>query len=352
MTADLIAVVLLLAVAAYACGGGTDYGAGFWDLTAGGTERGRRPRWLIDHAMAPVWEVNNVWLIFVLVIMWTGFPVLFQTVFSAMWLPLALAAMGLVLRGAGFAFRKPTQRLAGRRLYGALFAVASVVTPFFLGAAVGGVASGRAARGTEASADAWANPTSVMFGLVAIATTALLGAVFLTGDARRFDAPDLVGYFRLRALSALAVLTVLAVITGFVTHEDSPHVWRGLTHGLGLLFVVLAGVAALATAWLLLRTPSAWLRVAAVAVVACAVIAWGMAQRPYLIPTSLTVADAAGAPATLTWLAIVTLVALVVVMPAVALLYWLDTHGELEELTEAELRSGSGADGEGAPPGG
>ncbi|MFD9030827.1 cytochrome d ubiquinol oxidase subunit II [Streptomyces sp. NPDC059567] len=352
MTADLIAVVLLLAVAAYACGGGTDYGAGFWDLTAGGAERGKRPRWLIDHAMAPVWEVNNVWLIFVLVIMWTGFPTLFQTVFSAMWLPLALAAMGLVLRGAGFAFRKPSRRLAGRRLYGAMFAVASVVTPFFLGAAVGGVASGRVAPGTDASADAWTNPTSLMFGLVAIATTAFLGAVFLTADARRFDAPDLVGYFRRRALSALAVLTVLAVITGFVTHEDSPHVWHGLTHGLGLLFVVLAGVAALTTAWLLLRTPSAWLRVTAVGVVASAVIAWGMAQRPYLIPTSLTVSDAAGAPATLTWLAIVTLVALVLVMPAVALLYWLDTHGELEELTEAQLRRGSGGDGEGAPPGG
>ncbi|MEU9859415.1 cytochrome d ubiquinol oxidase subunit II [Streptomyces sp. NPDC047971] len=352
MTADLIAVVLLLAVAAYACGGGTDYGAGFWDLTAGGAERGRRPRWLIDHAMAPVWEVNNVWLIFVLVIMWTGFPVLFQTVFSAMWLPLALAAVGLVLRGAGFAFRKPSRRLAGRRLYGAVFAVASLVTPFFLGAAVGGVASGRAAPGTGASTDAWANPTSVMFGLVAIATTALLGAVFLTGDARRFDAPDLVGYFRLRALGSLAVLTVLAVITGFVTHEDSPHVWHGLTHGLGLLFVVLAGAAALATAWLLLRTPSAWTRVTAVAVVACAVIAWGMAQRPYLVPTSLTVADAAGAPATLTWLAIVTLVALVLVMPAVFLLYWLDTHGELAELTDAELRARSGPDGDGAAPGG
>ncbi|MFE5483934.1 cytochrome d ubiquinol oxidase subunit II [Streptomyces sp. NPDC056527] len=352
MTADLIAVVLLLAVAAYACGGGTDYGAGFWDLTAGGTERGRRPRWLIDHAMAPVWEVNNVWLIFVLVIMWTGFPIVFQTVFSALWLPLALAAMGMVLRGAGFAFRKPSRRLAGRRLYGAVFAVASVVTPFFLGAAVGGVASGRASPGTKASADAWANPTSVVFGLVAIATTAFLGAVFLTGDARRFDAPDLVGYFRLRALSALAVLTVLAVITGFVTHEDSPHIWQGLTHGLGLLFVVLAGVAALATAWLLLRTPSAWLRVAAVGVVASAVIAWGMAQRPYLVPTSLTVADAAGAPATLTWLAIVTLVALVLVMPAVFLLYWLDSHGELEELTDAELRRRNGPDADGVAPGG
>ncbi|MFB6836418.1 cytochrome d ubiquinol oxidase subunit II [Streptomyces sp. NPDC056361] len=352
MTADLIAVVLLLAVAAYASAGGTDYGAGFWDLTAGGTERGRRPRWLIDHAMAPVWEVNNVWLIFVLVIMWTGFPTLFQTVFSAMWLPLALAAVGMVLRGAGFAFRKPSRRLAGRRLYGAVFAVASVVTPFFLGAAVGGVASGRVAPGTEASVDAWANPTSLMFGLIAIAATAFVGAVFLTGDARRFDATDLVGYFRWRALSSLAVLTVLAVITGFVTHEDSPYVWHGLTHGLGLFFVVLAGVAALATAWLLRRTPGAWMRVTAVGVVASAVVAWGMAQRPYLLPTSLTVADAAGAPATLAWLAIVTLVALVLVVPAVVLLYWLDTRGELEELTDAELRGGSGTDGENTAPGG
>ncbi|MFF5714994.1 cytochrome d ubiquinol oxidase subunit II [Streptomyces sp. NPDC012756] len=348
MTADLIAVVLLLAVTAYACAGGTDYGAGFWDLTAGGTERGRRPRWLIDHAMAPVWEVNNVWLIFVLVIMWTGFPVLFQTVFSAMWLPLALAAVGMVLRGAGFALRKPAQRLAGRRLYGAAFACASLVTPFFLGAAVGGAASERVAPGTEASADVWTSPTSIVFGLVAIATTAFLGAVFLTGDARRFDAPGLVGYFRRRALGSLAVLTVLAVVTGFVTHEDSPYVWHGLTHGLGLLFVIVAGAAALATVWLLLRTPGTWVRVTAVGVVASAVIAWGMAQRPYLLPTSLTVADAAGAPSTLTWLAIVTLVALVVVMPAVVLLYWLDTHGELGELTDSELSGGSGNPGDGA----
>ncbi|WP_318209635.1 MULTISPECIES: cytochrome d ubiquinol oxidase subunit II [unclassified Streptomyces] len=350
MTADLIAVVLLLAVAAYASAGGTDYGAGFWDLTAGGAERGKRPRWLIDHAMAPVWEVNNVWLIFVLVIMWTGFPTLFQTVFSAMWLPLALAAMGLVLRGAGFAFRKPSRRLVDRRLYGAMFAVASVVTPFFLGAAVGGVASGRVAQGTEASADAWANPTSLMFGLLAVATTALLGAVFLTGDARRFDAPDLVGYFRGRALGSLAAVTVLAVITGFVTHEDSPHVWHGLTHGLGLFFVVVAGVATLATALLLLRTPGTWVRVTAVGVVASAVIAWGMAQRPFLIPTSLTVADAAGAPATLTWLAIVTVVALVLVVPAVVFLYWLDTHGELAELTDSELTGEGGTAGGGAGP--
>ncbi|MEW2176011.1 cytochrome d ubiquinol oxidase subunit II [Streptomyces sp. NPDC005406] len=340
MTADLIAVVLLLAIAAYTCAGGTDYGAGFWDLAAGGAARGRRPRWLIDHAMAPVWEVNNVWLIFVFVIMWTGFPTLFQTVFSAMWLPLALAAVGLVLRGAGFAFRKVVHRLADRRLYGAVFAMASLVTPFFLGAAAGGVASGRVKPGTEASADAWANPTSIMFGLLAVAAAAFLGAVFLTGDARRFDAPDLVVYFRRRGLLSLAVLLVLAVATLFVTNEDAPYVRHGLTHGAGLGVGIAAGAALLITATLLVRNEGRHARAPAVGTVACAVIAWGLAQRPYLLPTSMTVAEGAGASSTLTWLAFVTLVALVIVVPAVVLLYWLDSRGELEELTEADLRQG------------
>jgi cytochrome d ubiquinol oxidase subunit II len=346
MTANLIAAVLLLAVAAYACAGGTDYGAGFWDLTAGGAERGKRPRWLIDHAMAPVWEVNNVWLIFVFIIMWTGFPTLFQTVFSAMWLPLALAAIGMVLRGAGFALRKPARRLARRRILGAVFAVASLLTPFFLGAAVGGIASGRVAPGTEASAEAWSNPTSVLFGLLTVASTAFLGAVFLARDAARFGAPDLVGYFRLRALGSLAVVAVLGLAALAVTHGDAPYVWNGLTGGLGLAFVVLAAVCAAATVWLLLRASGAWSRITAVGVVAAAVIAWGAAQRPYLIPTSLTVAEAAGAPTTLRWLGVVTLIAVLLVGPAVVLLYWLDTHGELEPLTDADLqRSAPGLGG-------
>lgn len=343
--AGLVALVLLLVIAAYACAGGTDYGAGFWDLTAGGAERGKRPRWLIDHAMAPVWELNNVWLIFVLVITWTGFPVFFRTVFVAMWLPLALAAVGIVLRGTGFALRKPARRLAGRRLYGAVFAIASLLTPFFLGAAVGGIASGRVAPGTAASVANWANPTSLLFGLLAIAMTAFLGAVFLAGDARRFTAPDLDDYFRRRALVAVAVVAVLAVIMLFVTHGDAPHVWHGLTHGIGLALVILAAVASLATGGLLLRTADArWSRSTAVVAVASGIFAWGLAQRPYLIPVSLTVAEGAGAPTTLRWLMLVTLVAVVFVFPAVAYLYWLDTHGELEDLTDADLRRRSAGD--------
>ncbi|MEU8864641.1 cytochrome d ubiquinol oxidase subunit II [Streptomyces umbrinus] len=338
MIEDAVAWVLLAAVAAYACAGGTDYGAGFWDLFAGGAERGKRPRWLIDHAMAPVWETNNVWLIFVLVVMWTGFPVLFQTVFTAMWLPLALAAVGLVLRGAGFALRKPTRRLARRRVYGAAFAVSSVVTPFFLGAVVGGLATGRVAPGTKASADAWSNGTSVIAGLLTVAATAFLGAVFLTADARRFDAADLVGYFRLRAWSSLGVIAVLAVVGLVVTDDDARYVHDGLTSGIGLALVLAAAVGALATAGLLYRTATGWARITAVGSVALVVLAWGLAQRPYLIPTSLTVSQAAGASTTLRWLMLVTVVAVVLVGPPLVLLYRLDTAGALQPLTEADLR--------------
>ncbi|MGY3205706.1 cytochrome d ubiquinol oxidase subunit II [Streptomyces sp. TE5632] len=337
--ADLIAWVMVLAIAAYACAGGTDYGAGFWDLLAGGVERGERPRRLIDHAMAPVWEANNVWLIFVLIVMWTGFPTMFQAVFAAMWLPLALAAVGLVLRGAGFALRKPTRRLAQRRIYGAAFAVSSLLTPFFFGAVLGGIASGRVKVGTTASADAWANPTSVLTGLLAIAATAFLGAVFLCSDARRFGADDLVDYFRVRALFAFAAVVVLAIVALPVTHDDARYVWEGLTEGWGLLLVVLAAVCGLATVLLVLRRSHGWSRYTSVASVALTVGAWGFAQRPYLLPTSLTVAEAAGAAHTLRWLVIVTVIAIVLVGPALVLLYRLDTMGELEELTDADTRA-------------
>ncbi|MEU1186253.1 cytochrome d ubiquinol oxidase subunit II [Streptomyces sp. NPDC005859] len=343
--AGLIAWVLVLAIAAYASAGGTDYGAGFWDLLAGGAQRGERPRRLIDHAMAPVWETNNVWLIFVFVVMWTGFPTMFQAVFEAMWLPLALAAVGMVLRGAGFALRKPTRRLARRRVYGAAFAVSSLLTPFFFGAVLGGIASGRVAVGTTASADAWANPVSVLTGLLAVAATAFLGAVFLCSDARRFGEDDLVDYFRVRALFAFAAVVVLALVALPVTHDDARYVWEGLTRGWGLSLVVLAAVCGLTTVLLVLRRSYGWSRHTSVASVALTVGAWGFAQRPYLLPTSLTVAEGAGAAHTLRWLVIVTVIAVVLVGPALVLLYRLDTMGELEPLTDADTRA-AGAPGD------
>lgn len=329
--ADLVALVMLLALAAYAAGGGVDYGAGFWDLVAGGAERGDRPRRLVDHAMAPVWEVNNVWLVFVLVLMWTGFPTMFQAVFTVLWAPIVLGAVGLVLRGAGFAFRKPSRRLAHRRRYGAAFAVASVLTPFFFATAVGGIASGRVEVGGSASLSAWVNPTSLTIGFLAVAGGAFLGAVFLTGDAHRLGAADLVGYFRRRALAGLGILAALAAGALVVLHGDAPVLYRGLTGGWPLALAVTAAVTAAVTMPLLLAAPGSWWpRLSAVVTVLCAVGAWGLAQRPYLLPPALTVAEGAGAAESMRWLVVVSVGAVLLVGPALALLYRLDARGELD----------------------
>ena len=97
-----IAVLLLLAIVMYAIFGGADFGAGFWDLVAGGADRGERPREVIDHSIGPVWEANHVWLIFCFVLLWTGFPEAYASVTLTLFVPLTLAALGIVLRGSSF----------------------------------------------------------------------------------------------------------------------------------------------------------------------------------------------------------------------------------------------------------
>src|SRR5215213_10468230 len=137
------AVLLFAAITIYAIFGGADFGAGFWDLTAGGTQRGERPREVIDHSIGPVWEANHVWLIFIFVVLWTAFPEAFASIMLTLFVPLTLAALGVVLRGASFAFRKTVDANRDRRVLGRAFALSSLLVPYFLGAVAGGIASGR-----------------------------------------------------------------------------------------------------------------------------------------------------------------------------------------------------------------
>ncbi len=183
--ATTAAIVLFAAITAYAIFGGADFGAGFWDLVAGGTKRGERPREVIDHSIAPVWEANHVWLIFVFVVLWTCFPEAYASITLTLFVPLTLAALGIVLRGAGFAFRKAVFRTRDRRNFGAAFAVSSVLVPYCLGAVVGGIASGRVPSGGKAGDpwDSWVNPTSILGGVLAVCLTAYLAAFFLVSDA-------------------------------------------------------------------------------------------------------------------------------------------------------------------------
>ena len=103
--ATAVAAVLWTGATMYAVFAGADFGAGLWSLLAGGGDRGRRPRELIDWAIGPVWEANHVWLIFMIVVLWTGFSSAFEAIFSTLFIPLSLAALGIVLRGSGFAFQ-------------------------------------------------------------------------------------------------------------------------------------------------------------------------------------------------------------------------------------------------------
>ncbi len=331
--ADGCLVVLWIAATLYAVLGGADFGAGFWDLVAGGEETGRRPRALLDRALSPVWEANHVWLIFTIVVLWTAFPTAFSAIFTTLWIPLTLAALGVVIRGAGFAFRAAAGGEGVRRVYGALFGVASLLTPFFLGAALGGIASERVPPG-DASGDlltSWANPSGVVVGALAVAACACLAAVYMVTEARHADA-GLERYFVNRALIAGAVTAVLAVAGVIVLREDAPYVGDRLTAE-ALPLVIVAAVLGVGAPVLLLRGHPAWSRLLAAGSVAAVAWAWAVAQWPYLLPTRLTVDDAAGDPETLKWVLVIFVVAIVVVIPALVLLFTLAQRGRLEEET-------------------
>src|SRR5215469_12513656 len=245
--ADLVAAVFLLAVTAYAVLGGADFGAGFWDLLAGGTREGARPRELINRAVGPVWEVNHVWLVFCLVVLWTAFPPAFGSIMTTLSIPLSLALLGIVLRGAGFAFRHEAEQASRQRFLGGVFAIASVVTPFFFGTVIGGIASGRVPVGNAAGdlITSWLNPTSVTIGLLAVAAAAYLAAVFLVTDAHRMVDPDLEEYFRDRAILAAAVAGLIAFVGIFVLHADDAFLFDALAQR-GWPLLLLSGVTGIA----------------------------------------------------------------------------------------------------------
>jgi cytochrome d ubiquinol oxidase subunit II len=335
---DLVAVVLLLGLAAYAVFGGADFGAGLWDLTAGSPERGARPRALIEHSIGPVWEANHVWLIFVFVVTWTAFSEAYASIMLTLFVPLTLAALGIVLRGASFAFRKSVVTLRNRRLFGAAFASSSVLVPFFLGTVAGGIASGRVPSGGQAGdwIDSWLNPTSIVTGVLAVVAVAYLAAVYLVWEARREGDDELVEYFRRRAVATAVVVAVVSAVGMVVLHSDAPYVFDGMTgRALPVVIIgVLCGVGALV---LLMRDAARGARVLAVLAVAGIVIAWGVAQWPYLLPESLTVSEAAAPSGTLGALVVTVVVAVLVVMPGFVLLYVLDQRSLLPEEGVADV---------------
>jgi cytochrome d ubiquinol oxidase subunit II len=327
-----VAAVLLLAVVLYAVFGGADFGSGFWDLTAGGAERGRRPRAAIERSIGPVWEANHVWLIFIFVVVWTSFSEAYASITLTLFVPLTIAALGIVLRGASFAFRKVVATTGQRRVLGGAFAISSVLVPYCMGAIAGAIASGRVPAGGQAGdpVDSWINPTSVLGGVLAVAAAAYLAAVYLIWDVRRAGDAELAGYFRRRAMAAAVAAAAIAAAGVFVLRADAPYLFDGLTSR-ALPLVILSVVCGAGALVLLVRDAAGGARLLAIAAVASIVCSWGVAQWPYLLPESLTFSAAAAPSGTLAAILVAVGLAAVIVLPGFALLYVLDQKDLLPE---------------------
>jgi cytochrome d ubiquinol oxidase subunit II len=326
MTAEVVGAILLAVLTLYAILAGADFGGGLWDLLAGGDKRGRAPRQLIDETITPVWEANHVWLVFALVIFWTAFPTAFAAVMTVLAPPLWLAAGGIVLRGAGFAFRKEVEGLRSERALGATFAISSLLTPFFMGSVVGAVAAGKVALHAEhASLAAWTCPCALLIGGLFVAVCAYLAAVFLISEATRRNQRGLAGYFRRRAAIAGLTAGALSLAALAELHHENHPLYHDLT-GRALPLVVLAAACGVVVLALLTLGRSRGLR--ALSSLGAAAVVWGggVAQNPVLLPrTGLTLANGSAPHGTLVALIVVAVLAVLLVAPGFLLLFWL--HG-------------------------
>jgi len=321
-TAEVIAGILWLALTAYAVLAGADFGGGVWDLFATGP-RAAEQRSAVAEAMGPVWEANHVWLIFMITGLLTAFPVAFGVLALALYIPFTIALVGIVLRGASFAFRAHGADAVGPASpWGVIFGVASVVTPFFLGTAAAAVASGaiRAPGGHLASGffDGWTTPLAVVIGLFALSICAYLAATYLMVENE--DRPALLTDFRRRAMAAALVSGFLALLAVAISFADGSRLLQSLT-GRGLPLFVLALLNGPLALWAVWRSRPRIARVAVIGQVVLVLWAWAVGQWPYLIPPDLTISATAAPAATLTGMLVVTTVGGLLLLPSLWLLF-------------------------------
>jgi len=297
----LLALVILTALVAYALSGGADYGGGMWDLLATGP-RARRQREAIEHAIGPIWEANHVWLILVLVVLFSAFPPAFAAIMTALFVPMTLVLLGIVARGSAFVFRKhDAQADAVHRRWSRVFGVASFLTPFFLGLSLGALASGDirvdSGRVTSGFLAGWTRPFAIGVGLYAQGLFAFLAATYLAVDTE--GEVDLQEDFRRRALLAGLALAPLALLVFVLSRRGAPAIFRMLTDGAGLALFLGTSVCAVAALSALWARRYRWARAAAVGQVGLILLGWGLGQYPHAIVPDVTFESAKTAEPTL-----------------------------------------------------
>ena len=328
---EIVAAVMVLALNAYALTGGADFGGGVWDLLARGPGR-EAQRALIAEQIAPIWEANHVWLILVVVMLFTAFPAAFAALGIVLHIPLTLMLLGIVARGTSFVFRSYGARDgATQRRWGRVFAIASVVTPLVLGAIVGSIVSGAAgAAAAKVSAATstpgpsyvsvyvapWLAPFPLAVGALALAMFAFLAAVYLA-----VREPALRDAFRRRALWSAGAMFVAAFGALGVGGMTTPHVMGGLTRGGALVLQLAIAFVALAAIWALYERRWRFARVAAAAQVSLILWGWVLVQAPYLLPPTMTIRNAAAPRITLELLLGAVTAGAVLLLPALAYLF-------------------------------
>jgi cytochrome bd ubiquinol oxidase subunit II len=328
--ADVILAIILAGLALYVVLGGADFGAPIWQVVGARGPHGDEIREHAHDQMAPVWEANHVWLIFVITVLWTAFPTAFGSIASTLSLPLFVAALGIIVRGAAYALRAGTSTPAQVRVVDRFSAVSSVLAPLALGMAVGGIASRRVPVGNAAGGmvSSWLNPTSVAIGLLSVATSAYLSAVFLAADARRLDEPALEDAFRTRALISGAVAGALAVAGIVVIGFDATPLFDDLVAGAGLPGVIVSAAAGLGVVGLLWTRRLEAARYLSALAVAAIVAGWGLAQNPVLLQ-GLTVERAAAPQSTLVAVLVAVVAGGLILFPSLAVLFRLVLGGRL-----------------------
>ncbi len=338
---DVPLIFVLVGLVLYVVLAGADFGAGFWQLLAG--PHGERVR---DHAHAsigPVWEANHVWLIFVLTVTWTAYPTAFGAIASTLCIPLFIAALGIVMRGAAYALRAGAQSSRELRPIDLVFALSSIIAPFALGAVIGAIAARQVPVGNAAGhlIGSWTGATPLIVGALAVATSAYLAAVFMAADAQRLErdsaargderSPDdapLIDGLRTRALIAGLAAGAVALAGLFVLHADAHFLYARLSHGSALGVVIVSALAGLATLALVAASRFELARFSAALAVAAIVAGWALAQRPLLLK-GLTVQQAAAPHDTLVLIVVAVLAGGLLLFPSLALLFRLVLQGRL-----------------------
>ena len=329
---DIPLIFALIGLVFYAVLGGADFGAGFWQLTAGKGPHAQSIRDHAHHAIAPVWEANHVWLIFVLVVVWTGYPTAFGSIASTLAVPLFIAGVGIIFRGTTYALRAGTAERKEQRVVDTAFSLSSILTPFALGTVVGAIAAQRVPVGNAAGDQfsSWFNWTGILVGVLAMATSAYLGAVFLCADAVRTGERELEREFRRRAFAAALIAGGIALAGLPVVRSEARPLFEGLVHGRGLAAVLVSVAAGVVTFLLLWRRRYEAARYASTVAVAAVVAGWAFAQSPVILP-GLTIQEAAASHDVLVTLIVAVVAGAVILLPSLGLLFRLVLGGRLGE---------------------